>query len=72
MTAPSNKMLRIAEISEWLNVSKSTIYKWVKDGNFPKPLILGDGDRSAASRWMEREVNEWLDSRPRGGGGYDD
>jgi len=24
------KLMRIAEVTEWLNVSKSTIYKWVK------------------------------------------
>lgn len=66
MTSPSKKMLRIAEICDWLNVSKSTIYKWVKDGNFPQPIILGDGDRSAASRWVEQEVIDWLEERPRG------
>lgn len=68
MTSPSNpnKMLRIAEIADWLNISKSTIYKWVKDGNFPQPIILGDGDRSAASRWVEQEVIDWLNERPRG------
>mgnify|MGYP006212359617 FL=1 len=62
-----SKLLRIGEVSEWLNVSKSTIYKWVNDGEFPNPVVLGhdDGKRSA-TRWREDEVSEWLDNRPRG------
>lgn len=66
MTSRS-KLLRVGEVSEWLNVSRSTIYKWVHDGEFPEPVVLGqdDGKRSA-SRWKEDEVLEWLDSRPRG------
>jgi prophage regulatory protein len=66
MTSPSKQMLRVSEIADWLNVSKTTIYKWVKDGNFPEPIILGEGDRSAASRWLKEEVDLWLESRPRG------
>lgn len=63
-----NRLMRIAEISDWLNVSKSTIYKWVSDGTFPKPIILGEesGARNSASRWVEQEVVDWLAARPRG------
>jgi prophage regulatory protein len=62
MTYLSDKLLRISDVSERLRISKSTIYKWVKDGRFPEPIILGDG----ASRWVEGEINEWLENRPRG------
>ena len=66
MTSRS-KLLKVGEVSEWLNVSRSTIYKWVHEGEFPEPVVLGqdDGKRSA-SRWKEDEVIDWLDSRPRG------
>ena len=62
-----SKLLRIGEVSEWLNISRSTIYKWVYDGEFPEPVVLGqdDGKRSA-TRWREEEVQEWLETRPRG------
>ena len=65
-----SKLLRIGEVSEWLNISRSTIYKWVNDGEFPEPVVLGqdDGKRSA-TRWREEEVQEWLETRPRGGQG---
>ena len=66
MTSRS-KLLKVGEVSEWLNVSRSTIYKWVNEGEFPEPVVLGqdDGKRSA-SRWKEDEVVDWLESRPRG------
>ena len=62
-----SKLLRIGEVSEWLNISRSTIYKWVNDGEFPEPVVLGqdDGKRSA-TRWREEEVQEWRETRPRG------
>tara|TARA_R100000655_G_scaffold105903_2_gene154577 strand:+ start:386 stop:595 length:210 start_codon:yes stop_codon:yes gene_type:complete len=62
-----SKLLKVGEVSEWLNVSRSTIYNWVNEGEFPEPVVLGqdDGKRSA-SRWKEDEVVDWLESRPRG------
>ena len=69
MTFPSDeKLMRIAELSEWLSVHKSTIYKWVEQRDFPKPIILGenDGTKNTVSRWVEQEVRDWLKERPRG------
>lgn len=62
MTSPSEKLLRIREVSERLGVSKTTIYKWVKEERFPEPVILG----AHASRWVEQEISDWLADRPRG------
>jgi len=69
MTFPSeSKLMRISELTEWLNVSKSSIYKWVSEGTFPKPIILGEenGAKNSASRWVEHEILQWLETRPRG------
>jgi|TARA_R110000796_G_scaffold56752_1_gene131377 predicted DNA-binding transcriptional regulator AlpA len=70
MTSPSEqrKLLKIAEITEWLGVSHSTIYKWVSEDIFPQPIYLGPGkgDKNSATRWVEEEVLEWLAQRPRG------
>ena len=35
------KLLKISDITEWLNVSHSTIYDWIKKNDFPKPMVLG-------------------------------
>lgn len=66
------KLLKISDITEWLNVSHSTIYDWIKKNDFPKPMVLGfskPGSRKSqnASRWHEEEVRDWLRNRPRGG-----
>jgi predicted DNA-binding transcriptional regulator AlpA len=37
MTFLSKPLLKISDISTGLGVAKSTIYKWVNDGVFPKP-----------------------------------
>jgi len=63
MHSPSDKLLKIGEVSERLGVSKNAIYKWVKNNRFPKPIILGE----SSSRWFEKEVEQWLMERPRGG-----
>ena len=63
MTSPS-KMLKAKDVSDWLGVSESAIYKWVGDGNFPKPYKLGDGEaKRSASRWSYEEIEKWLDER---------
>jgi predicted DNA-binding transcriptional regulator AlpA len=66
--SPSEKLIPVSEVADWLGVSRSTIYKWVELEKFPPPLILGiegDGKRSA-SRWYKSEVTAWLEDRPRG------
>tara|TARA_Y100001937_G_C6880486_1_gene224511 strand:+ start:32 stop:280 length:249 start_codon:yes stop_codon:yes gene_type:complete len=53
------------EVSEWLKISKSTLYRWVQEGAFPKPVVLGKPEKNGTSRWVEDEIQEWLDNRPR-------
>ena len=53
------------EISSWIKVSKSTVYKWVKDGQFPKPVMLGKPEKNGTSRWIKDDILEWLSKRPR-------
>ena len=67
MTSPSNRLLRVGEVAELLGVSKSYIYKLSQIGDFPKPIVLGDETiRRASSRWVLSEVEDWVNSRPRG------
>ena len=69
-TFPSDeddRMLRMVDVSQWLNVSESTIYKWIKAGRFPQPVSLGDEtDPNSASRFFKSEIDAWLYARPRG------
>ena len=45
-------------------LSRATIYRKMRKGQFPKPLKLGD----RAVRWRQSEVEGWLASLPRAAG----
>jgi len=63
MTSHS-KMMKAKDVAEWLGVSESAIYKWVSEGEFPKPYKLGNGDaKRSASRWDRDDILLWLDDR---------
>lgn len=39
---PSERLLRLRQVLEIVPVSPSTLWLWVKQGKFPKPIKLGD------------------------------
>ena len=68
MTYPSNRLLRVGEVARMLGVSKSYIYKLsAQKADFPQPIVLGDeNNKRSSSRWVLREIEDWVNSRPRG------
>jgi len=54
-----NAILRLPQVVEKVQVPKSTLYKWMKKGIFPKPVVLGI--RSVG--WHADDVITWLQSR---------
>jgi prophage regulatory protein len=56
------KFLRLPAVMEAVGMSRTTIYKRVKAGTFPKPVQLGL--RSVA--WDQAEVAAWQQSLARG------
>ena len=57
-------MLRRRSVERMTGLSKSTLYRLIKQGRFPAPLRM----TRKAVRWRREEVNDWLSRRPRGGG----
>ena len=55
------KVLRIGEVLERVGISKSTLWRWIQAGQFPKPINLGP----RAVGWIEEEIDEWISSRSR-------
>ncbi len=55
----SKQMLTLPEVMDKVKLKKSAIYDLARNGNprFPSPLKLG-----CASRWIESEVDAWLDA----------
>lgn len=50
------KMIRVEDVSNLTSLGKSTIYKYIKEGTFPKQVSLGE--RCVA--WVESEVQDWI------------
>ncbi|MBF9031702.1 AlpA family phage regulatory protein [Rhodobacterales bacterium HKCCE3408] len=53
------KLLRRPEVETRTGLSRSTLYEWMKRGEFPQPVKLGV--RIVA--WRESDVTDWLESR---------
>lgn len=53
---PPECLIRIKEVSLLVGVSRSTIYRMINDGSFPKPLDLG----SRFKAWQKQTVVNWI------------
>ena len=58
------RLLRLREVLARCGLSRSTIYRKMREGSFPEPLKVG----VRAVRWRESEIESWLASRPRAAG----
>lgn len=50
------KLIKLIDVKNTTGLARSTIYKYVANGSFPKPVSLGR--KSVA--WVESEVQEWI------------
>lgn len=53
------RLIRIKEVQYRTGLGRSTIYRWMAQGKFPKPVVLGG--RSIA--WAEWEIECWIKRR---------
>ena len=58
------EILRIKDIIRVTGLSRTSIWRYVKSGSFPKPVALG-GPGSRSTGWYAREIAVWLENRPR-------
>jgi len=56
---PPIRLVRLHEVMARTGLSRSTIYVWVAEGRFPKPVPLG----ARSVGWIESELEEWLRDR---------
>ena len=57
---PKNlSILRRKQVEQRTGLSRSTIYLYIQEGTFPRPINLG----SRSVGWLENEIDEWLISR---------
>ncbi len=53
------RLIRIKEVQHRVGLGRSTIYRWMAEGKFPKPVQLG----GSTVAWSEGEVDRWISSR---------
>ena len=52
-------ILRRRQVEQRTGLSRSTLYQYMKDGCFPKPVPLGP----RAVGWLESAVSDWITMR---------
>jgi len=66
---PKNKLIRFPEVMSRTGYGRTSIYRKMEDGSFPKSLKLGEPPKdpnefdSRAIAWIEDEVDQWIESR---------
>lgn len=54
-----DRVLRIDEVSESVGLSRTTIYRLMLRGEFPKNFKLGE----RSSGWLLSQIDQWLQER---------
>ncbi len=52
------RLLRLAEVIERVSLGKTSIYKRIEEGTFPRPLNLGPN----TVRWRSSDIDTWISS----------
>lgn len=66
-TMNNEKLQRRTEVLERTGLSNSTLYYFISEGTFPKPVKLGK--RTVA--WKKSLVDKWIESREVSGGSHE-
>lgn len=61
--AVPDSLLRVAVVESLTGMTRGTIYRKVKEGNFCQPIRLN----SRCSRWRAGDVQAWLRAQAKGG-----
>ena len=65
MSMPTtDRLLSLSEVKCRSGLSRSSLYRKMRDGSFPEPLKVG----LRSVRWPQAEIEAWVASRPRASG----
>lgn len=53
------RLIRLKEVQHRVGLGRSTIYRWMSEGKFPRPVQLG----GYAVAWAEDEIDQWVECR---------
>ena len=64
-----HRFIRLSEVMSRTGYGRTSIYRKMEDGSFPKSLKLGGPPKdpnefdSRAIAWIEEEVDQWVEDR---------
>ena len=67
--SPQKRFIRLPEVLSRTGYGRTTIYRKMEDGSFPRSVKLGgppidtEAFDSRAVAWIEDEVEQWIESR---------
>ncbi len=50
------RLIKLKEVMDCTGLARSTIYKYISEQAFPKPVPLGE----RAVAWVESEIQDWI------------
>lgn len=50
------RLIRLPEVQHRVGLGRSTIYRWMAEGRFPKPVQLG----GYTVAWAEDDIEGWI------------
>jgi prophage regulatory protein len=50
------QLLDLKQVCEKLAIKRSSLYRWIQDGHFPEPIIIGGKN----TRWIESEIEDYI------------
>lgn len=61
MTNAPPALLRLSDVLAIVRVSKTTVYRWSRNGLFPRPRALTPSGSTVA--WLASEVYAWIEAK---------
>lgn len=61
VVAEQENLLTMKDVIAFTGASRATIYRWMGEGDFPRPIKIGE----RANRWLSSDLSAWLISRER-------
>ena len=62
-TKSATRLIRLKEVQHRVGLGRSTIYRWMSEGKFPKPFRLG----GYVVAWAEEDIENWICEQLAGG-----